>query len=201
MKGLLLLLLIPVLGDCTPSYFVMLTRVAPDSAYRCSGSMLDESHILTADHCLTLGTLRVETQAGDTTYAYPLARFPELDIAILRTVHPLELPAYASLAEVDKTRPAYLYGVCPHHFSTTPRKAVWVKDDWRTSYGIACDRWIVEKSACGSDSGGPVVQDGKLVGMILAVKSWWIAPTVEGKEVCIVPSKAIMEEVWKTSNN
>lgn len=200
MKRFLLLLLVLVLGACTPSYFVMLTRITPDGSYRCSGSVLDPNHILTADHCLALGTLRIETQQGKTTYAYPLTRFPELDVAVLRTVQPLDLPSYASLGEVDKTQPAYLYGVCPHHFSTTPRKVRWVSDDWQTNYGIACDKWIVENSACGSDSGGPVIQNGKLVGMTLAVKSWWILPAVEGKEVCIVPSKVLMGEVW-TSNN
>lgn len=186
-----------------PPYFVMLTQITPNVESRCSGAALDEWTVLTANHCVDRQTFRIETQYGQSSFAYPVLRFPESDIAILHSVLPLALPEYALLNQANVSVPASLFGVCPQHFSHVPREMYFEDADWFSENNIPCEKWIAQTSICGSDSGGFLVQDGQMIGMTIAVRSWWLMPgKVEGKEVCVVPSQVIMETIsWQTYNN
>lgn len=203
-------LLLFLLGGCTPSptkmppYIVMLGQITPDMNGRCTGIALDQWRILTADHCLSLAAFRVETQYGQSVYAYPIQRFPDIDIALLQTALPLSLPGYALTGDANKNETAYLFGICPQHFAHVPRLVFFQEHDWFIDEGtVSCEKWITQTSSCGGDSGGLIIQDGKFVGMAIGVRSWWkMQGKIEGREVCIVPTNVIMEKLsWQTASN
>lgn len=205
-----IILLILLLSACIspaetkmPAYFVMLVQIAPNVSARCSGIALDQWTILTANHCLDRGTLRIETQYGQTSLVYTAQRFPEHDLALVYSMFPLSLPEYARLGVANTYLPASLFGVCPQHFSHVPRETNFSTSDWTNKNNISCEKWIVQSSACGSDSGGLLVQDNQVIGLTIAIKNWWPSSgTLEGKEVCVVPSQVIMETIsWQTVSN
>lgn len=186
-----------------PDYFVMLTEITPNPWLRCSGVALDQWTVLTADHCLRRGTFRIETQYGQSSLAYVYERFPQSDLALIKSIFPLSLSEYALLDVANTSLPAFLFGVCPQHFAHVPRPIHFSNADWFTNDNVSCEKWIVQSTVCGSDSGGFLVQNNKMIGLTIAVRSWWPnSRTVEGREVCVVPAKTIMETIsWQTYNN
>ena len=180
--------------DLPPPYLVMLAQTMPSQS-RCAGVLLDSWHVLTADHCVDRGFLRVETQYGQTMQATPLHRWDEIDVAILTLPFALYAPRYARLVVPDTALAGRIYGLCPQHFVHTPRAARYM-GQWHESSKWAGQMWGVWTTACGGDSGGVLVQNGNVAGVVVAVQDWYLfSSSVEGDLVCIVSAELVIERL------
>jgi hypothetical protein len=182
----LLSLLVIILGSCTaatptrpagplPEYVVILTPSVPYHNGRCTGIALDAWHILTADHCFgEVDLRRVMTQYGQEARVTPINQWPEVDAALLRTNVPLILPEYATFAAPDLEEPAEIYGGCEFFLLSVPRRLHFVQEQqlttWQDGETRNAQQWrAVDLRVCGGDSGGPVIQNGKVIGLTHAV--------------------------------
>lgn len=184
MKRLLLLLIVLLsLCGCVPSeapatmpeWVVMLTSGFPSLDYRCSGALIDSTHVITAFHC---GHQAVRAASPtDQEAMIDAIESTTGDITVLRLRHPIVLSEYAPLARVDPRQHGYVYGTCPFYWSHVPRslqysQAVTVPSDQLqpNTYSL----WVSTSSkeaVCGGDSGGVIVQHGAVVDIIDAVYS------------------------------
>lgn len=186
---------VPFEGDL-PGYLVMLTRYTPDVQARCTGVALSESLILTVNHCATLTTVTTQTaQEARITVKYQL---PSADLAIMEANKPLDISdsEFASFGERIEDEPAILFGLCPRYFANTARVVTFAR------MGISCplgmpqcfnvsEWWApVGYYICGGDSGGILLQGGKIVGIPHAILSAFWIPT--GKAVYAIDSSIIV---------
>jgi len=161
-----------------PPYVVMLTDFLPSVEARCSGVLIDETHILTAEHCS--GLVRVVSQAGQDALVEPVEQWPLVDLAIMKSSVPIHANQYAEFAEVESNIFANLWGNCPFYFPHTIRPAMYMGyfEDVKIDNGDVYDfsAWYMADAdgsttfSCGGDSGGVMVQSGKVVGMVSAVE-------------------------------
>lgn len=192
-----------------PSSIVMLTPAFPVINGRCTGVIVDATHVLTAAHCVE-SARRVITPWGQEARIESHEAWPESDIALLKTDRVLLTDHYAELGNAAINTPAQLYGTCPYYWghqartvfygglfdSPSPDKA------FAMTYGVwyAMPRYGDENKACGGDSGGVVMQDGKVVGIISAIESeypfWAIGTTIFA-----IPSQTIEGLLKNASQN
>lgn len=148
-----------------PEYVVRLT--SPDNRI-CTGMLFDEHQVYTADHCFKNKLDTVYTQDGrDSGFTF-VSRNPVEDVVVLRTTSPLTMTTYAAFAQPDPFRVAYAYGAC-HHFGLGVAKPVFYQGHIDFPDKPYCTVWVSLVPVCGGDSGGVLVQDGKVVGMIQSV--------------------------------
>lgn len=187
-KAILALILAISLSSCNsvtqmPIYVVMLTTEGPMTTVRCTGVMVDPETVITAGHCSEL--TRVVTQGGSQAGIRLFIRWMLYDIAIMKTDKEIHLGEYAEFGSPTMGSLGTVWGVCPYYFSHTIRRVFSVGevhdmelldgnilysrtyDYWKTAFDLGGDRRMV----CGGDSGGAVVQNGKVVGITSAIHS------------------------------
>lgn len=173
-----------------PSNVVMLTPLYPTVEGRCTGAVIDATHVLTAAHC-THTAHRVITPWGQEARVVSYSALPDQDVAVLETDKVLFVEHYAELARAELGVVGTVFGTCPYYWGHQARAALYngiasINDD---DY----DQWIMQTNkACGGDSGGVVMQNGKVTGVISAVESdlWFVAI---GTVMYAVPSGVAQE--------
>lgn len=185
---IVLLAVVLFLGGCVPSnqapaYMVLVTSQAPVMRGRCTGFAVDPIHVVTAAHCIS-GQQRVVTMSGQERNVQAAYKSFLIDGAVLVLDGPLYLPHYAQLAEPRSGPTSRVYGLCPYFMAGTPRFATYqgriagvlplglfALDKWNV-FGMTGDQ---DNRVCGGDSGGFVVQQGKVVGLFVAIasESWF----------------------------
>lgn len=188
-----LFLILFLAGACVPqpAYTVKVRGFSRTSF--CGGYGIDENHVLTMNHCTKHGFDRVAKQNGEVIPMRVVQTWPEVDLALLETAEPMNLEAYAQLAEGEFDTPSDLFGFCPLAPVTRPVMRA-TEVDWLQSY---CQTWVVLGSfSCSGDSGGTVQQNGKVAGVLLTIWDWGINPDMlEGNVVCIVPASLILQKL------
>ncbi len=186
-----------LLGGCyapqgMPPFLVLLTPTVPTPEGQCTGAVVSPREIVTAKHCVET-VRRAVTVTGQEAWIASFDVSQDHDIAILRTDRVLWVSAFADFANPELGMQATLYGYCPYIVSHVARHAFYnglvteQVEDWPDyDYGL----WIVTKGkVCGGDSGTPVLQRGKVVGIIsLANKDVYA-----GKLAYTVPTSFVRE--------
>lgn len=188
-------LLLLLLAACQPSpaYFVNVTRGA--SSGHCGGFAINESEVVTPDHCTKYGFDRVIKQNGEPVTFTVAERWPDVDLALLRTSEPLDLDYYATFEESKVGDLVDFFGLCD--LVPVNRSAIRIQD--YTWMGRPyCTTWGVVVFSCKGDSGGPLIlSNGSVAGMQVAVWDWGINNdrVLRGSAVCVVPASVIQERL------
>jgi hypothetical protein len=188
--GLIMLVLVGCVPLTTPPPYVVLVT-ADDPRARCTGVLLDSLHVLTAAHCAAFVTSATSTLNQVVRVRYALTD-NSVDLAVLVLQEQLYATAYASVANVDVLAPAILYGQCPRFWPHIGRSAMYVAVDVLGNH-------IWRADGCSGDSGAPLVQNGKVVGVLLRVYKrdptsfpWQFA---EGQVVYSINPQVFLERV------
>jgi hypothetical protein len=182
-----------------PPYLVMLTSVYPDVEGRCTGIAISSHYIITAQHCLTADSnlKRVITQTGQEGAFIRVSESNFRDVMLVKTVWTIDLPQYASFTAADRSQPATIFAVCPLYLLNSPRPVKYYEASTDRPIGsknyYVVDVWrALDNKICGGDSGGAVVQAGKVVGLVHTVRSPWPWFPV-GKVVHTIPGERVGE--------
>lgn len=168
-----------------PAWLVMLTPGYPTTDGRCTGAALDPYHVLTAAHCVR-AVRRVITPAGQEAWIVAARVHATQDVALLTLDRPLITGSYATLAAPQADMVTTVWGVCPYYWGHQARTATYAGretvSEQRGRPGEYDTWWTLPmdgdtNKVCGGDSGGVVVQQGAVVGLISAVEAeyFWVA--------------------------
>jgi hypothetical protein len=200
MRTLVLTMLVLALSGCAsmysaPAFIVVLTGRSAGDTGRCTGAMLDANHILTAGHCSTLD--RVVTQDGQEARIRADVFIASLDVAVMEADRLLYTGEVLEVGKLNPYAPAYLYGACPHLDLDVARRLTFGTSEIDDAH---FEGWTVVGKAgrsnyvCGGDSGAPVLQDGKVVGVLSAV--WTdVFLAAQGNETSVVPLDSIVTAI------
>lgn len=195
MKRLWLLVFLLILAGCVspssdmPEYVVMLTEAWPNAERRCTAVAFSAVDVLTAAHCQDM--TRIVTLWGQEAKVHVQYQYPDTDMVLLRADVPLALRSFARWGASDRRQPAQVYGNCPRYWSHIPRGVVYVRDEEiqiNEMPAYHTQRWkSTTNQLCGGDSGGPVIQNGRVVGIVSAVETEvpWLAL---GTDIFVVPT-------------
>ena len=198
-----MLVLVAILAGCSslpPDYLVKLTPQYAGGKGSCTGMLLYPDVVLTAGHCTELK--RVVTWGGDEAYVVDRVESGITDMALLvldREIHTVYRPEFG---DVDHEKPARFYGLCPMQWGASPRWGWHVErvrypyedsgpyvDNWQMSEGFRLSNMI-----CGGDSGGLVMQENKIVGILSGIYVWFPYQQ-SGDEVVTIPTQYVDEMV------
>lgn len=192
-----------------PPFLAMLTPSYPTMDGRCTGAVIGPHEVLTAAHCLRLVS-RVVTADGQEARIVDTKISRTADVAIVITDRILWVDSYAKLANAQVGVRGELFGTCPYYMPHQVRYATYngladvpLSDLTTATLG----EWFmlptmgdVEGNACGGDSGGFILQNGKIVGVTDAVTTENFFAVI-GSHVYTVPAKAAQELIDAQDKN
>ncbi|GIV81708.1 MAG: hypothetical protein KatS3mg051_1062 [Anaerolineae bacterium] len=151
-----------------PGYLVYLREAGRDTWGSCAGAAVARRLVLTVAHCARSAET-VATRDGTAVGLASVVLWPGADFAMVRTTLPLPVDELAELA-VARPGAAQVFGICP--FYRSPERVRLAEYDGWFVVGVqVVERWQVDGGrVCSGDSGGVVVQDGRVVGFISAVE-------------------------------
>lgn len=185
MRKLIALSLITlILSACTPTstidndFVVMLTSALPNPANRCTGFLIDDSHVITANHCTKSNLIRVVTVYGEESSFDTVKQWEENDIALLKTSTPLHVSKYATISTPNPLMIGHAIGMCPEFMGMTEREVLYKKETRILAnpgpLPLDVIQWKSFSAICGGDSGGVILQGGEVVGLINATEMWFL---------------------------
>lgn len=157
-----------------PSYLALVTPSLPGLSGQCTGAIVAPRKVVTARHCVETGR-RVVTMTGQEALVTE-ARVSNLhDVAVLTVDRTLWVSEYAEFGQPQLGVQATLMGFCPYMVSHVVRHGFYgglvnalMQDGNEYDLGV----WqMVGSQICGGDSGLPIVQNGKVVGVLSAVET------------------------------
>lgn len=154
-----------------PEYFVKIIDRNGVIGY-CGGTVISPMYVLTAYHCATVLDTVVD-QKGNMYHFQLQIGYRERDFAIVKLNRSLFLDDYPEFENTDENKMIALFGFCPMYFPSTPRIGFFIEHEniqIQPSYQtFSIDHWyIINKDACLGDSGSPIIQNGKVVGIAIA---------------------------------
>jgi hypothetical protein len=168
-----------------PPFLVLITPVLPSGDGLCTGAVVSPTEIVTAGHCAKTA-MRVVTVNGQEAWVRSAKISTEHDVAVLTVDRVLWVSAFAEFANPALGVDTIIYGYCPYQVGYVARHAFYdglltlrVQSGGTWDYGV----WILpsipgmSNKICGGDSGSPLTQNGKVVGILAAVESdvFWVA--------------------------
>lgn len=152
-----------------PPYLVLLTPALPIAEGQCTGIVVAPRQVLAPRHCVAT-VRRVVTVTGQEAWIGGVVLSNEHDLALLTTESVLWVREFAEFARPELGKQATLYGFCPYMISHIARMGFYNGlvtqeiEGWPTfDYGL----WVMTKGKiCGGDSGSPLLQNGKVVGIV-----------------------------------
>lgn len=179
-----------VLVGCAPNagvppYLALVTPAFPGMSGSCTGFVVAPKQVVTAKHCVATAK-RIVTANGQEAWIASVRVSAQHDIAILTTEQVLWVAQFAALGHPALGRPAQIWGFCPYQISFVPRHALYnglVETEIQNVGHDAFGEWLMpaipgaNNTICPGDSGGPIVQDGKVVGVVSGgyIPVWFVA--------------------------
>lgn len=162
-----------------PAYLAMLTNNNVRESYRCTAFIYNERYVVTAYHCLAItdGIVRIVTQYNQENYIHSYYYDKLLDIAVIKTTFPTYVEEYPKFDEPKYNVVGQAYGMCTRYMYFSPR---YVLNFGLLKYHELSKKFIDDMDfdktfvwytvqdkfrICLGDSGGLVIQEGKIVGM------------------------------------
>lgn len=177
----------------TPSYLV---RVQGNTAgVYCGGQVIDGTHVVVANHCVVKGFDTVLRPSGEPLSSTVVARWPEIDLAVLETNEEIGVAQFARYADETPASLGYVHGFCPLRINPRPAVLSSRAVDWGTR--PYCQTWeLLTWITCSGDSAGTIDWEGEVQGMVITVIDWGIDDAMlEGNLVCILPGSVIAQKL------
>lgn len=177
--------------NLVPPYLVLITAEDIKTVHLCGGIQTSSNLVITVAHCLPKDIInkRILTQYNQVLWFKEYTVLESLDLAIIKTDIPLYTEGYPKFGKphvglVDT------YGLCPTQFYYNSRVAAYIdnmdllpafrdalektrsKDNeipLMDEFYSVYDTYSLQNSICLGDSGGIVLQDGAVVGIVDAI--------------------------------
>jgi len=142
-----------------PAYLVRLTSAGGSNL--CTGFLVNTNKIILPAHCASF-IYWVSNQYGQLSKISSVSVInSEIDIAVAYSENNLYFPFEDILGSVNISQPVMVYGQCNVFWPHTPRVGNYFgKTEKYTIWGV---------ESCSGDSGAPIIQNGKVIGMLVKV--------------------------------
>jgi hypothetical protein len=199
-----LIVLAILLSSCTnielaPNWVVKL-ETDRSSAF-CTGMVISPNFLITANHCKKYGLHKATLFTGQEVEFDPdyMVQLMNQDVAVFYSKEDMILPRYAKVASPEPGLVSRVYGYCPKYEAGTYRAVEYVERFWMVGNDMVVDIldgwqsvWSSDSPyVCAGDSGGPILQNGKVVGMLVAIPLDRPGMPAIGKEFLAVPLQCI----------
>lgn len=157
-----------------PPYLALVTPILPGLRGQCTGAIVAPRLVVTARHCAEAAR-RVVAMTGQEAIVTEAKVSLVHDVAVLTVDRTLWVSEYAQFAQPAQGVQTTVFGFCPYMVGHVVRHAFYlglVSAELQDGNTYDLGKWqVINGEICGGDSGLPMVQDGKIVGVLSAVES------------------------------